>query len=197
MAHEAEEGARELLKRICGAPLATPAWLKRPGKVECGSRWDLVRTIYKALTGKQLSATMPPRERRLVDGVFLFEGTCFIYELDEVQHFNSFRATTLAHYPDDLRVGFDKAAWLHRCATKKKLEAGGWAKERPPLFPGINGRHKQRAFRDALADIIPREHHYGPTIRLDDQDVINWMSAPDAEDRMRALLRDRLLDPAE
>ena len=137
MAHEAEEGARELLKKICGAPLATPTWLKRPGKIGCGFRWELVRTIYQAITGEELSLViMPSRETRRVDGVFCFEGTTSIYELDEVQHFNSFRAATLAHYPDDLRVGFDKAAWLRRCASKKKLEGGGWAKERPPFVPG-------------------------------------------------------------
>jgi hypothetical protein len=96
MAHEAEAGGRELLKKICGAPLTTPAWLKRPGKTECGTRWELVRTIYQALAGKELQReVMPVRETRRVDGVFCFEGT-FIYELDEVQHFNSFRAATLA-----------------------------------------------------------------------------------------------------
>lgn len=196
MAHEAEEGARTLLKRICGSPLETPNWLKRPGKVECGSRWELVLTIYEAVAGKALNLeTMPARETRRVDGVFQFEGTTFVYELDEVQHFNSFRAATLTHYPDDLRLGFDTAAWLRRCAAKKKLEGGGWAKERPPLFPGINGRHKQRAFRDALADIVPLEHGYGPTVRLDDHDVLGWMRERDAEDRMRRLLNERLLQP--
>src|SRR5690348_1492331 len=100
MAHEAEEGARELLRKVCGSPLATPAWLKRPGKVECGSRWELIRTIYEAVAGQELKReTMPARETRRVDGVFCFEGMTFVYELDEVQHFNSFRATTLAHYP--------------------------------------------------------------------------------------------------
>jgi hypothetical protein len=194
MAHEAEEGARELLMKICGAPLATPTWLKRPGKVECGSRWELVRIIYEAVAGKELQLeTMPARESRRVDGVFSFENTKFVYELDEVQHFNSFRAATLAHYPTDLRLGFDKAAWLRRCAAKKKLEGGGWSKERPPLFAGANGRHKQRAFRDALADIVPLEHGYGPTVRLDDQVVLTWMHASDAEDRMRAVLQESLL----
>ena len=193
MAHEAEEAARELLTMICGARLGTPSWLKRPGKVECGARWELVRVIYRALAGKDLlRETMPPRETRRVDGVFRYRGTPFIYELDESQHFNAFRARTLALYPEDVRLGFDKEVWSRRCTAKAKLETGGWAKSRPPLFPGANGRHRQRAFRDALTDILPGEHGYAPTVRLDDRDVLAWVHAADAEERMRVILRDRL-----
>jgi hypothetical protein len=38
----------------------------------------------------------------------------------------------------------------------------------PPLFPDAGGRHLQRAFRDALADLVPLEHGWLPTLRIAD-----------------------------
>src|SRR5689334_10318212 len=139
MGHEAEEGARRLLTKICGRSLPTPTWLLRPGKTECGGRWELVKTIYRDLEERELPEVMRSRETRRVDGVFTFEGTPFIYELDEVQHFNSYRAATLMKYPTDLPLAFDRGAWMRRSIAKPKLEGGGWAKPMPPLFPGENG----------------------------------------------------------
>lgn len=136
---------------------------------------------------------MPPREWRRVDGVFQGpSGRPFIFELDEKQHFNEFRAATLRLYPESIRLGFSKNSWIERCAQKRKLEGGGFAKPKPPLFPNENGRHQQRAFRDALADILPQEHGYAPTLRLADSEVRDWISEPGAVDRMAQLVADRL-----
>lgn len=195
MAQEAEKQAHSILTKLCGPVVEQPEWLMRPGKIECGDRWELVRSIYAALTGSSLVLEqMPPRERRKVDGVFKYRSKPFVFELDETQHFNSLRATTLALYPTDLRLGFDKESWVIRSKAKIKLETGGFAKPRPPLFPGIGGRHKQRAFRDALADIVPSAHGFLPTLRLDDKDVLAWMHLTDAQDRMQRVLEKYLGD---
>lgn len=77
----------------------------RPGRIECWSQWSLVQEIYRALTGYQLPGTMPPREWRRVDGAFRGTvGQAFIFELDEKQHYNEFRATTIGLYPKELRT---------------------------------------------------------------------------------------------
>jgi hypothetical protein len=175
MAHEAERAACAALTSICGEPLPTPGWLQRPGKTECGPRWKLVCKIYQALTSKQLPDVMPSRERREVDGVYRYKGRDFLFELDEKQHFNEFRAATLRCYPTDLPLAFDRKAWLTSCVAKQTLERGGFAAPKPPLFPDPGGRHRQRAFRDALADVLPPVHGYLPTLRLDDQQVKSWM----------------------
>jgi hypothetical protein len=192
MAHEAENATHDVLTALLGPSLQTPGWLLRPGKRECAERWGLVQEVYHYLTSQQLPDEMPPRETRRVDGVFEYRGSAFIFELDETQHFNGYRATTLRCYPDNLPLAFDKQEWITRSTRKTKLEGGGFAKPRPPLFPKDNGRHQQRAFRDSLADIVPSCHRFLPTLRLGDFEVGRWVYGEDSHDRMAALLEDRL-----
>lgn len=97
-------------------------------------------------------------------------------------------------YPDTIRLGFSKDSWIDRCLQKRKLEGDGFKMPRPPLFPNENGRHQQRAFRDALADILPQEHGFAPTLRLADSEVRDWISEPGAVGRMAQLVADRLGD---
>ena len=115
-----------------------------------------------------------------------------VLEIDEIQHFNRFRAKTLLHYMTDVPVAFDKQRFLCASRDKSRLEGGGFAKPRPPLFPGRDGRHRQRAFRDALADILPIDHCYAPTLRIAYFEVEGWILGRDGEDRMRTLIGDRL-----
>jgi hypothetical protein len=176
-----------------GTALDTPDWLMRPGRIDCGRRWTLVREIYAELTGLELPDTMPPRERRQVDLVLQKRGRApRIIEVDERQHFNRFRATTLRAYPRSLRVAFPKRIWIDACERKSRLEGGGFGVAKPPLFPGQDGRHRQRAFRDMLADVLPPSHGWLPTLRIADFEVRDWINEPHGKARMRALLKERL-----
>lgn len=94
-----------------------------------------------------------------------------------------------------MRLGFSGDRWIEHCLKKRKLEGGGFAKPKPPLFPGENGRHRQRAFRDALTDILPSEHGFAPTLRLADSEIRDWVLGPGATDRMTALIAERLCPP--
>ena len=168
--------------------VGSPDWLNRPGRSECGPLWELVQDIYHRLTGLTLPETMPPRERRTVDAVLDYDdGSLQILEVDETQHFNECRALTLRSYPDR-EVAFDRQAWLKRCDEKKRLEGGGFAVPRPPLFPDENGRHQQRAFRDALCDLLPPLYGFHPTAR------IAYFEGPPALDD---LLSSRLIGPTK
>lgn len=170
----------------------TPTWLLRPGRSECRSRWREVEAIYAELTGLALPEVMRPIERRKADAVLLVGGgRPFIFEFDEVQHFNRYRAATLRHYPQGVRLGFPVASWLEQCDRKTRLEGGGFAKPRPPLFPHEDGRHRQRAFRDALCDLLPDQHGFDPTLRIGLFEVRSWLFADDASQRMTALLHRR------
>ena len=193
MAREIEKAAHAILTHICGPEIGTPAWLMRPGRLECRIQWPLVQEIYHALTGRQLPDTMPSRERRAVDGAFRWSASePFIFELDEKQHFNDYRAKTIGLYPATMHLGFSRDRWIEHCLKKRKLEGGGFAEPKPPLFPGENGRHRQRAFRDALTDILPSEYGFAPTLRLADFEVRDWILGPDAADRVTVLIADRL-----
>ncbi|MFI2348451.1 hypothetical protein ACH492_15670 [Streptomyces sp. NPDC019443] len=169
-----------------------PPWLLRPGWVECAGAWETVSRVYTALTGAALPEAAPPRERRRLDIVLTYnDGSRQVLEVDERQHFTAARGTALALYPADAQVGFDRDAWRSRCqALAGREPGGGFAKPRPPLFPGEGGRHRQRAFRDTLADLLPPEHGWLPTIRLSDREAVAVASAADPAAALRDLLAD-------
>lgn len=194
MARELESAVVALVSDILGAEiLATPDWLVRPGKTECGTKWQLVQAIYRDLTGMTLPDEMRPVERRTVDAVLkVGDEPPRILEFDEKQHFNTHRARTISLYRPDIRVAYDTAKWSRECARKTKLEGGGFAAPRPPLFPGQGGRHRQRAFRDALTDIVPLEYGWLPTLRFADFEVGDWVLRPDGKERFSRLLETRL-----
>lgn len=193
MAGELQERVLEVLVSVTGAtPLSRkPDWLQRPDAADCGSRWPLVCEIYRSLTGLDLPMVMPPREWRRIDGVIQVAGSRpRIVEVDEAQHFNAFRARTLECY-HNVPVAFDVADYMTHCGVKCRLEGGDFGKPKPPLFPGEGGRHRQRAFRDALADIVPLEHGYAPTLRIAHFEVESWIFGDGAERGMECLLAKR------
>ena len=196
MARELERAVVELVVRLEGAALgSTPDWLVRPGRTECGPKWRLVRRIYSDLTGLELPEVMRSIERRQVDAVLFVRGKQpRVLEVDEKQHFNSFRAATLRCYLGKVPTAFDGELWLEHCDRKKRLERGGFAKPKPPLFPGDGGRHRQRAFRDALSDILPPAHGFEPTLRIADFEVKDWIFTNAAPEKMAELLESRLSD---
>lgn len=172
---------------------ATPAWLMRPGRIECGERWPHVCAIYEELTGLELCETMPRGERRRVDGVLKCENSDpRIVEIDEIQHFNCYRGITFRHYPPELRLAFDRSIWLDHSQSEPRQKSGKWAAPKPPLFPGDGGRHRQRAFRDALTDILPPDNGFLPTLRIADFEVKSWIGGEDAARHMKDLLDRKL-----
>lgn len=194
MAGELQRAVVALVVRIIGAEISTtPRWLLRPGPVDCGSTWNTVCAIYTELTGLELPETMPARETRRVDAVLDVAGEApRILEVDETQHFNRYRALTLRRYPPRASFAFPIARWIEQSEKKARLEGGGFGKPKPPLFPAEWGRHQQRAFRDALADLLPLEHGWAPTLRIGDFEVLPWIYGSQAETRMRELLEARL-----
>ncbi len=194
MPKEIEYAIVGLVTDVLGASTsATPEWLVRPGRVECGDRWPLVCTIYSELTGLELPDEMRKVERRTVDAVLVLPGSPLrILEVDEKQHFNAYRSATLRHYKDDVPLAFDADVWIARSDAKLKLEGGGFGQPMPPLFPSDGGRHRQRAFRDALTDILAPRYGFAPTLRIADFEVKDWINQPDRADRMRQLLSERM-----
>lgn len=199
MARDLQNRVLDLVEDALGATLereVAPDWLMRPGAEQCGAMWSTVESIYAGLTGGlALPEVMPPRERRSIDAVLTDpEGVARIIEVDESQHFTPPRAATLDRYPTGVVTAFDKGEWRRRAVAAPKLPGGGFARPCPPLFPKPGGRHLQRAFRDSLADLLPGEHGWAPTLRIGDFEVKDWLHAPDATTRMGGLLRSKGLE---
>ncbi|MFF4960932.1 hypothetical protein ACFY2Z_28485 [Streptomyces sp. NPDC001222] len=193
---ELQDGITHLLPEVVKAeiePESCPTWLRRPGRIECAGMWQTVSAIYGALTGLVLPEQAPSRERRSLDVLLTYEdGRRQILEVDERQHFTAARALTLESYPADVELGFDAGQWLARSrALAGREPGGGFGKPKPPLFPGQGGRHRQRAFRDALADLLPPVHGWLPTIRISDTEVITITCAPDPVSSLWVLLGER------
>jgi hypothetical protein len=198
MQKELEGHVLKLVSRASGGTIAQtpPDWLVRPGRNECGRRWSLICEIYQILTGQELPETMPTRERRRPDGILKLAGANpRIIEIDETQHFNSYRALTLRLYPSEIPIAFDPKAWIERSEAKERLEGGGWGKPKPPLFDQKWGRHRQRAFRDALCDVLPPDHGFLPTLRIAYFEVEGWIKEVNARQQMEDLLDRKMSNP--
>ncbi len=84
-------------------------------------------------------------------------------------------------------------AWIKAGKRQVPSAGGGWGAPKPPLFPMAGGRHRQRAFRDALADLLPDLYGFGPTIRIADFEVEPWIwNRRGAAHRLAALIEPRL-----
>lgn len=198
VARELQDRVLDVLELAIGRrvyPGPTPDWLLRPAQAECGTRWALVRRIYRAVSGgMSLSPEMPPRETRAIDGLIGGRGHPWqLVEVDESQHFNFFRSQTLDMYPGDVPLGFPPSEWIAAGRDRIPSAGGGWGAPRPPLFPMAGGRHRQRAFRDTLADLVPELHGFGPTIRIADFEVEPWIwDSRGAAAQLRRLIEDRI-----
>lgn len=180
---EALDGEATLTEETC------PSWLLRPGRAEIGTAWNSLNGAYAALTGLALPDAAPPRERRRLDVVLAWaDGSSQVVEIDETQHFTPERLLTLDHYPSEAVLGYDVEQWRTESAVPRRPRGGGWGRPRPPLFPGEGGRHRQRAFRDMLADLLPPQYDWRPTIRLHAESVLPDLAQPDSINRVRVLL---------
>lgn len=145
----------------------TPDWLQRPGRLECGRRWTLIRKTYAALTdGLQLPEVMPTRERRTVDGVIGGRGRSRqIIEVDEKQHFNVYRTGTLAMYPRTAEIGFPKREWLAAARPDPECQRGLGRTETSPVpharrsSPPTGISRRARRLASGNARIRPHDPH--------------------------------------
>ncbi|MGA2262880.1 MAG: hypothetical protein ABSH28_15780 [Acidobacteriota bacterium] len=96
-----------------------------------------------------------------------------IVEYDERQHFTRPRALSLALYPSELDLGFDRAEWIRSCERTD-------AHDSSPAY-----RDEQRAYYDAVRDILAAQNGVRLVrLRHDEQD---W-TAPNAGEVLSRIL---------
>ena len=94
---------------------------------------------------------------------FFIPNPGFIVEFDESQHFTFPRRIALERYPNDLKLGFNRAKWIASCDRINARD------DNPPY------RDEQRAWYDALRDFLPAVKGLKPTVRLFAKDFV-WCS---------------------
>ena len=87
----------------------------------------------------------------------------FIVEFDESQHFTSLRKVALSAYADTASLGFSTKRWMELCEQYDR-------RDNAPIF-----RDEQRAWYDALRDLVPSIKGLQPTMRLHAGDLV-WCS---------------------
>jgi hypothetical protein len=78
----------------------------------------------------------------------------WIVELDEEQHFTSARLRTFELYPSDVRIVYDAADYRALARTLRMRADRYRASKRAVDFPFPGGRRAQRAYFDAVRDLL-------------------------------------------
>lgn len=99
-------------------------------------------------------------------GELIHEPTGTLIEVDESQHFTSFRLTTLELYPADVQLGYDLSAYKRLCTTWRE-RADGYYRTKAARGFGPGGRQNQRAYYDSLRDLATPAMGRPPLIRIE------------------------------
>lgn len=164
-----EKGSPEKMQKIvlrkllgqrfgCVVTEAKFDWLVVPDYISMDG--DL-RKIYDNLKAmRKYSGFSNPGYKLACD--FFIPTKKLIIEYDERQHFTEQRAKSLAYYPSDMNLCFDKDKWHEACENIK-------ATDNDPKY-----RDEQRAFYDSIRDILAARN--GVTLILIKHGDYDWQS---------------------
>ncbi|GAA2200002.1 DUF7255 family protein [Sinomonas flava] len=128
-----------------------------------GAAVESLDRIFHALGG--LAPEQQAERVTALPGDFFHAESGTFIETDELQHFTSFRLTTLDLYPDHAALGYD---WNHYRALCHELapKADRYRAAKPAAGFGPGGRQRQRAYNDALRDLATPATGHPPLIRI-------------------------------
>jgi hypothetical protein len=120
-------------------------------------------------------------------GDFLHAPSRTLIELDEHQHFTSFRMATLATYPPNASLGHDPEVYRQLCMPWH-VKADKYRRAKVARCFGKGGRQRQRAYYDALRDLAAPAMGHPPVIRIDATDDDGEAAYDRHRDRLRVAL---------
>jgi hypothetical protein len=144
------------------------SWLCQRGHLELpddvAQAREVLERIYVQLGGnlEELAAAPPTR----LSGDFLHEPTGTLVEIDEQQHFTTARLRTLRLYPDHQPLGFELDEYIALCRRHQRQADRAFAHRAARGF-GAGGRQQQRAYYDALRDLVTPAMGHPPLIRIE------------------------------
>lgn len=130
-------------------------WINQRGHLglptEAAGAVDALAAIFEALGGD--TAEQAAKRTTALPGDFVHQATGTFIEVDESQHFTSFRQVALNLYPPGVPLGFDideyKAVCRDWASRSDRFRAS-----KPAIAFGERGRQRQRAYYDALRDLV-------------------------------------------
>ncbi|NMR28638.1 hypothetical protein [Crystallibacter degradans] len=99
-------------------------------------------------------------------GDLLHEPSGTIIEVDEFQHFSSWRLVALDAYPLDAALGFDRDEYRYLCRRNANRADTFRASKLAKGFPNPGSRTRQRAYYDSLRDLAASAMSLPPIIRV-------------------------------
>lgn len=118
--------------------------------------------IFSALGGD--ADSQYSRIKTALQGDYYHPDTGTFIEVDESQHFTSYRALTLGFYPPGSALGFSLQEYTSLCEIWAD-RADKYFASKPAVAFGPGGRQRQRAYNDALRDLVTPAMGHPPLIR--------------------------------
>lgn len=177
LAAAAEDGIRLVRARV--------PWINQRGHFglppEAASAIDPMSQIFSSLAG--IAAEQSAKRITSLPGDFLHPDSGTFIEIDEHQHFTTWRLATLGLYPPDVDLGFDICEYRELCRIWSS-KADRYRPGKPAVGFGAGGRQRQRAYNDALRDLATPAMGFHGVVRV---------AAPERDGQAAYLrVRDRL-----
>jgi hypothetical protein len=113
----------------------------------------LISTIYQRLGGDEHTLASK-RAGSSPRADFFLRAAAVIVEVDEIQHFTSDRLVTLELYSKEVQLAFDIDEYRALIRRWRSI-ADNYRAAKPAVdFPHPGGRRAQRAYFDALRDLV-------------------------------------------
>lgn len=152
-----------------GIPLvrARVTWLNQRGHFglpdSLGEVRGVISRIFEALGGNP--EAQAAKRLTSLPGDFLHELSGTFIEIDESQHFTSWRLCTLNLYPSDVLLGYDLDEYQALC-RQWASRSDRYRASKTALGFGSGGRQRQRAYHDALRDLVVPAMGFPPVVRV-------------------------------
>lgn len=143
------------------------SWLNQRGHLGLPARADAARAPLERMFLELGGSLEEQGAKRLttLPGDFMHAESGTFIEVDESQHFTSFRLRTLELYPPGTPLGFDVDEYRTLCRTWAG-RSDRYRAAKPAVAFGEGGRQRQRAYYDALRDLATPAMGYAPVIRV-------------------------------
>lgn len=142
-------------------------WLNQRGHFglpeEAASVVGPLQEIFLALGGHP--GEQSSKRITALRGDFMHLSTRTIIEVDELQHFTSYRLKSFDYYPSEHPVGFKISEYRDLC-RRFSSSADKYRQTKTAAAFGSGGRQRQRAYYDALRDLAVPAMGLPPLLRV-------------------------------